>query len=407
MRRIAYMVLVALLFFPRSALPGELPFHGFLESDVGARVADDATSPDDLLLEEARFQLDFVRDGELGSLEFRSDFLYDGVDDESRIEIREANILVTPFESLDVKVGRQILTWGTGDLIFLNDLFPKDWQSFFIGRDDEYLKKPADLVRATWFGDRVNLDLAWMPLLTPDSYISGERLSYFDFSRGRLVGPADGVATSVKPDRRIGNSQVAGRLYGTFRGWEGALYGYRGHFGQPMKFDSINQVFTFSRLEAWGASLRGTLFSGIGNMEVSWYRSLDDLSGDDPNVPNSQFRFLVGYTHEVAPEQTLGVQGYLERALDFPDTGRLEQNRWWLTLRYTGLFMQQNLTLSWFTFYSPNEGDAFLRPKASYKLSDEIVLTLGGNVFLGRRDDTFFGQFQDDSNIYARIRYSF
>ena len=407
MRYIVSLAIIMILSFPFNGFTGEIPFHGFLETSVGARVVDDVTSPDDILLEEARFQLDFIRDGDLGSLAFRTDFLYDGVDDGARIEIREANILFTPSESMDIKVGRQILTWGTGDLIFLNDLFPKDWRSFFIGRDDEYLKKPADLVRATWFGDRLNLDLAWFPVFSPDTFISGERISFWDFSKGRRVGPADGVTKSVEPDKKLGNSQIAGRLYGNFGGWETALYGYRGHFGQPVKFDSINQRFTFPRLEAWGASARGNLFSGIGNVEVSWYRSMDDLSGDDPNVPNSQFRLLVGYTHEVATDQTMGFQAYLERALDFPDTGRLEQNRWWLTIRYTGLFMQQNLIISWFNFFSPNEGDAFLRPKASYKISDEILFTLGGNMFLGRRGDTFFGQFKDNTNLYARIRYSF
>jgi len=32
---------------------------------------------------------------------------------------------------------------------------------------------------------------------------------------------------------------------------------------------------------------------------------------------------------------------------------------------------------------------------------------VGANVFLGRRDHTFFGQFEHDSNVYAGVRYSF
>jgi hypothetical protein len=63
--------------------------------------------------------------------------------------------------------------------------------------------------------------------------------------------------------------------------------------------------------------------------------------------------------------------------------------------------------LSLFAFYSPSEDDAHLRPKAAYKLSDEILFTLGANVFLGAHDDTFFGQFEDNTNVYARVRYSF
>ena len=46
-----------------------------------------------------------------------------------------------------------MLTWGTGDLLFINDLFPKNWKSLAIGRDDEYLKDPSGAVKASFFHD--------------------------------------------------------------------------------------------------------------------------------------------------------------------------------------------------------------------------------------------------------------
>lgn len=407
MRRISGWALAALLVLPAAAAAAELPFHGFLEAAAAARVVDDDRADDDFLLEEARFQLDFLRDGDLGTLEFRADFLHDGVDGESRIDVREANVLLTPFAAIDLKVGRQVLTWGTGDLIFLNDLFPKDWQSFFIGRDDEYLKKPADAVRATWFGEWFNADVAWLPVFEPDGYISGERISYWNGLAGRRFGPKDPEIDPDEPSKTLGNGTLAVRLYRTLAGWETALYGFRGHFGQPKGFDPDRGVAIFPRLEAWGASTRGAVLGGVANAEVAWYRSLDDPDGDDPALPNAELRALVGFTHELVSNQNLGLQAYLERAVDYPDPGFTDQNRWWLTARYTGLFLRQNLTLSLFTFYSPSGDDAYLRPKASYKLSDEVLLTCGGNVFLGAHDDTFFGQFEDNTNVYARVRYSF
>ena len=126
-----------------------------------------------------RFQLDIIHDADAASMEFRADFVNDQVVEDTSIDIREAYVQFTPTDSIDLKVGTQIFTWGTGDFVFLNDLFPKDWQSYFIGRDDEYLKKPADGVRATWYGDSLNLDVVWMPVFQPDAYISGERISYW------------------------------------------------------------------------------------------------------------------------------------------------------------------------------------------------------------------------------------
>ncbi len=34
---------------------------------------------------------------------------------------------------LDLRLGRQIITRGVGDLVFINDVFPKDWSAFFPG----------------------------------------------------------------------------------------------------------------------------------------------------------------------------------------------------------------------------------------------------------------------------------
>ncbi len=407
MRRSLVALTLAALTLPPAASAADLPFHGFVEAAAGARVVNDDTTDDDFLLEEARFQVDILADTDAATLQFRADFVHDGVAEDSLVDVREANVALTPLDSLDLKVGRQVLTWGTGDLIFLNDLFPKDWQSFFIGRDDEYLKKPSDAVRGTWFGDWLTVDVAWMPVFEADGYISGERISYWNPLADRRFGPDDPAIDPDEPAKSWGNGTLAARLSGSVGQWETELYGFRGHWGQPKGFDQDRGTAYFPRLEAWGASARGSVLGGVANAEFSWYRSLDDLDGDDPTVPNSQVRALAGFGHELARDQTLSVQAYLERTLDFPDVGFTDQNRWWLTARYTGLFLQQNLTLSLFGFYSPTEDDAYLRPVASYKVSDEVLVTVGGNLFLGAHDDTFFGQFSDNTNMYGRVRYSF
>jgi hypothetical protein len=78
-----------------------------------------------------------------------------------------------------------------------------------------------------------------------------------------------------------------------------------------------------------------------------------------------------------------------------------------VTFRVTKLLMNQNLKLSLFAYFSPTDADAYLRPSVSYKIDDHWTTEVGGNVFVGRRDYTFFGQFKNDTNIYASLRYSF
>lgn len=59
------------------------------------------------------------------------------------VDLREAYLDYTT-ENCDFRLGRQFVTWGVGDLLFINDVFSKDYVSFFAGRPLEYLKIEVD-----------------------------------------------------------------------------------------------------------------------------------------------------------------------------------------------------------------------------------------------------------------------
>ncbi len=114
---------------------------GFWEMRGGIRTQSDPYEKD-ASLGETRVQLEFETRWQDMTLRIRPDFLYDPVMDdydtdleEGRgiVDLREASLSFSPLDFADIKIGRQIITWGTGDMLFINDMFPKDWQSFFIG----------------------------------------------------------------------------------------------------------------------------------------------------------------------------------------------------------------------------------------------------------------------------------
>ncbi len=69
--------------------------------------------------------------------------------------------------------------------------------------------------------------------------------------------------------------------------------------------------------------------------------------------------------------------------------------------------MNQNLRLSVFTYYSPSDKDVYMRPHLHYKVNDKLAVELGGNIFFGDYPETFFGQFDSNTNIYTAVRYNF
>jgi len=237
---------------------------------------------------------------------------------------------------------------------------------------------------------------------------------------GRLAGRYDHARFDV-PDNCFRDDEWAARLYKNVKGYELAAYGYWGYWKSPGGFDPAAGRATFPRLAVYGASVRGQVGEGIGNLEAGYYDSRDDRNGDDPFVNNSQFRFLAGYERDlpmIAQDLTVGAQYYLELMTEHDAYVRsvralhagmhtADEFRQVVTFRITKLLMNQNLKLGLFLFYSPTDDDAYLRPNANYKIDDYWTVEIGGNVFLGKRGDTFFGQFEDANNLYASVRYGF
>ncbi len=396
-------------------------FSGFIEGRAGTRYADSPYHKDPSLL-ETRAQFQFDRSFDLFHARLTTDLLLDAIDSdhsidlekgEGFIDLREAFIITRPADAIDVKAGRQILTWGTGDLVFLNDLFPKDWVSFFVGRDEEYLKAPSDALKLSFFTKAASLDVVYTPQFDPDRYLTGERISFYNENLGRITGENNRISA----DRReswFSEDELSLRLYRTFGAYETALYGYSGYWKSPAG-QTTDGMATFPALSVYGASVRGPALKGIANAEASYYDSRDDDHGTNPLIRNSELRFLTGYEQELFPNFTASAQYYLERMMDYDEyrenlpAGMVQKdkNRHMLTLRLTKLMMNQNLELSLFNFWSPSDADGYLRPKATYKLDDHWTASIGANVFYGQRRDTFWGQFEDNSNIWASIRYGF
>lgn len=398
----------------------QLPFKlsGFWEARGGMRVTEDPHEKDTSIA-ETRLQLRLNKTVQSTTFNLITDLIYDRVTDNypvhlnsgrGFIDLREASITYSPAHFIDIKPGRQILTWGTGDLIFINDLFPKDFNALFIGRDEVYVKAPSDAVKASLFSRWVNLDIVYTPGFDADRFIDGSRNSYFSPVLGEIAG-RNAIIHPNKPK----DGELSLRLYRNVGSVEAAIYFYEGHWKSPGGINPINGFALFPKLRVSGASVRSSVGKGVGNIEVGYYDSLDDHKGNNPFVNNSEFRALVGYEKEIARNLTLGTQYYLEHLFDYSNYQNTlpigfpqrDQNRHLLTTRLTLLTHSQNTTWSLFSYYSPSDMDFYLRPKVNHKINDRWITELGGNIFGGRKDYTLFGQFQNNSNVYLSIRYGF
>lgn len=409
MRNLAAAALLVVAALPARSFAG-VDWHGFVEGGYGLRTVEDPWFDDvrDYTMNETRAQLRLSSYGDRGEAFLRLDVAEDNVrGGGAEWEIREGFLrFSTLADKLEVKAGRQALTWGTGDLIFVNDLFPKDWVSFFIGREDQYLKAPADAVRLGVYGLPFTVDVVTTPTFTPDRLPDGSRLSFY--TPPGVMGPP------VEPEDEIEDGELALRLSKYVGDYNLSLYGYRGYWKTPAGTTADGLPY-HPNLAVYGASARATGFGGVYWLEAGYYDSDEDRNGSNPMAANSQVRMLAGYERQIVTDLNGTVQWYGEFMQDHEKyaagllEGAWEQDelRQIVTLRLEKMALYHTLRLSLFTFYSPTDEDLYVRPMVSYKVTDEVEVALGGNLFEGEDGRTQFGQFDRNDNLYTRIRYTF
>ncbi len=424
MMKKAVLTLIFILAFAQTGFAEWPQIHGFVEMDYGVKVSDDNTKRDNYNLFEQRLQLranhNFSGDNYLAqkgaSLSFKGDFTVDEYyNGKTGFELRELNLALTPMDIVDLKIGRQALTWGTGELLFINDMFPKDYVSFLIGRDNEYLKKPSDAVKVSIYPKFANIDLVAIPHFAPNTIPKGDRLSFFDTFQKGIAG-VNSERRLIEPPFQMSNNEYALRVYRNFGSNEAALYFFHGFDKNPRSYkNQAARELYYEPMDVYGGSLRGPFASGIGNIEVGYIRSRDDSKGNLRTVENSSFKTMMGYSKDLGNDLNVGFQYMYEQKLDYDDYRdnlltndyRWDQRRHLLTNRIVKLFKNQTVRVSLFTFYSPTDNDGYVRPVVAYDINDQWKVTFGANLPWGEDENTEFGQMKRNKNIYTRIRYSF
>lgn len=392
----------------------QLPFD--FNTSLEVRYGHRTTSPPSYhptgILGEARLQVDAAYYGAWSELRGKVDLGYDGILGNAFTDVREFNIDIYPQTWWSAKVGRQALTWGKGDLLFINDLFPKDFQSFFAGRDIQYLKAPSDAMKLTINPTWLQLNIIYTPQFDPDRYPTGERIVFFDqvFQTYRVE---DNQLPVTVPDDFFQEDELAWRAQKNIKGFDLAFYGYYGYWKGPSGVQPAGKTFTFPSLQVHGMSIDGSILGGILAAEFGYYASTDDAEGSDPLLRNSEYRWLVNYSRDFKGSLTVGLQYYSELMAQydayvssFPGGQILPNRQDMLTLRIRKLVNKQRLELSMFTFYGISNSDVYLRPRLAYKINDYWKIDLGANVFAGKNDLTFWNQFSSNSNIYAGVKWA-
>jgi hypothetical protein len=400
----------------------DVKVDGFMQGLYGGRLDQKNPTSSEQTASESRLQLRLEQTSDQSEFFGRLDFVYDGTAVEPYTwELREGYLKTRLGNHVDLKLGRQVLTWGTGDLIFINDVFAKDYRSFFIGRDDQYLKAPQNAVRMEYYGGIGSLALVWTPRFEPNRLPDGRTLSYFNPFTGAIVGTGLGEQyyfNPTLPPSKFENGEWATRYSRDIGAFNAALYFYKGFYKNPngAVMTAEGPMPVFPKLNVYGVSMRGPLAGGIVWVEGGYFDSRQDRGGQDPLMPNSSTTGMVGFERQIATNLTVNVQWQFDAMASYAvyEAQQTAMHSYvrdkvshLLTSRVTKLLHSELITLSGFVFYSPTDQDVYARLAGEYKYTDQVTFALGANLFDGKHDATNFGQFRKNDNMYLKVTYNY
>jgi len=223
-----------------------------------------------------------------------ADLYNKGITDPYNLELREAYVELYGFlfENLDVKIGRQIITWGTADKLNPTDnLNPYDLEDILdFGRH-----RGSEAINMTYYlNNEFSLQAVYIPLFQPANMPVGIFANALNPSMElpqgmTLMGFTDQIN---RPSYNLGESATAGiKFKGFASGFDFSLSYLWGRDGMPFATYNtftpldmtggvtINSELSFARTHIFGLDLAG----GIGGVGV-WAEAAAFLPDSEVNM---------------------------------------------------------------------------------------------------------------------------
>lgn len=390
----------------RAEVNGALQFHSAVRIHTDSCETNDCEVPFSEL--RAQLKANHITGKNAHSFTTNLELVQDFVFEETNVRARELYWDWTK-DSIQLRTGRQMITWGTGDMLFINDVFAKDWNAFFGGMPMDFLKRPTDAIKLDFYPGNTTIE-------TVIARFDEDRLPEIRRFEMQMPDLAFPVITEM-PNSDLAGLEYAGKLSRFISGWDASLYASKSYWRTPA-YRSINAetgtLIHFPRLNIYGASLTGQVNNGVINIEAGYYDSVEDSSGSNPFIYNSQVRFLAGYNRPVWLDATLGVQFYVEHMLDYSAYRATipiaaEPIAEWnnvATLRFTQFLMRQTLTANLFSYWGLSDSDRFLQATLRYAFTDSLWGEVGAHYFSGSPQG-MFGALDRNDNIYFTLRFSY
>lgn len=318
-------------------------------------------------------------------------------------------------EGWDMRVGRQTIIWGRADGVQITDIIcPPDYTES-ITRDLDEIRMPVDAAKFRLLGSSVDTELIWIPVFRAAKLPKDGNpwASSASWPAGIDVHQED----EDKPDVSLKNSELGLRVSAYFSGFDFSASVFHGwddmaaYHRYAVSSGGSTDVYIspkHHRLTVLGLDFARPwsdfVFRGEAACYLGRYFATDALEGGV--LQRDAVKWLAGVDWTPGNDWTVIAQIYGQRILDYDNTLSEHRHNVTTTLNISKELLNQTLTLSSMLYLNLNDLDSFYRAKADYEVSDGFHVILGADLFGGTRSGSY-GQYQNNSQIWLKTKYSF
>ena len=343
-------------------------------------------------------------------------YVYQYFDRDNVFDMREA-YLDLYFNSMDIRIGKQQIIWGKADGVFITDIIsPKDLTEFLL-RDFDEIRMGVTAAKVDYYIGNSTLEVVWVPVFSPNKMAEEGSIwhpvmelppnTIFDFSK-------KDVAFNLK------NSEIFAK-FSTLTGpvdfeimagytWDADPTLFTEKKIDPVSHQLLSMIIIpqYDRLTVFGGSFSTTIKGFVLRGEAAYYVG-KYFQTTDPAVPfgvteKNYLHYLIGLDYTLWGAK-VSAQFIQKIIFDYAPMLTMPEHHNMMTVLVSKQYLNDTLTVEFFSYIGITDGDALIRPKITYSFADGFDIQVGANIFTGSKG--MFGRFHDNDMVYTKLRYSF
>jgi len=384
----------------------EADFHGFVDTYQGVKTVSSEKGSFQSSRTRAGFELELSQGETMARAAVHA--VHDTINSSNEsFELREA-YMQYESEYLDLRAGRQIIIWGNAEGFQVTDIVsPKDY-SEFLANDFDDMRIPVDSFRARIMKGPFTVEAVFIPVFTPAIVPYAENGASDSTPWARELPQGVILNEEVLPDRKIQNSEAAGRILFRNSLFDISILGMYGWDDQPLMIYENDEVTPeYRKMKLLGGELTVPMGDFIIRGEGGYTMDKWFLCNDSEYTPvqKNTYSYVVGLDWSPGNNFNLSVQYYEFSIMDYQEDIISDEHSRYVTFSLSKKFFRETLTFYSMIFWGIEQGDLYNRTSLEYSISDSMKLSAGYDLFSG--EEGSFGEYDDMDQVFLKVEYLF